>query len=1774
MARDLTIEDGETLRDSSSTIATGGKGYTFADKVAAGFLVQMLARAFPLEAALGFIAELHFETKESGRNLDDLHLVLKNSAGVARWSVSIKSNRQLSGSGFNKTLVGDLWADWRGEQGTSFDPGSDLFGLVTGTLADGPLHDWEELRQEAADTTPERFLQRIDGQRQISSAKKKIFSSLYLAENLNQAQREGTVRLAARLHVLHFNENREEGRYINQCALLVSSGSVEEGTKLWNTLCQLAADNRGTGGYFDLPKLLQRLRGTFDLVDYPDYRVDWARLDAISGDNLANVRSVLGADIHLGRASELAAILKNISEHGITFVAGESGSGKSSLVAQLAREPSRFGHILWLTPVQLSKASQNEIATSNGLRHTLPELIRSSSRTSSLLVIDALEKFEGEALSRVIELLRTISESGFTGWKVVISGHLQSWEKAQHLLHEAGTTNFVKSDLELPSISAIRSTVQNVPGIILLLFRPELQQILRNLMVLDWVLRTNLVQSLSSEPGKRIGETGLISLIWEHWIGKDRRLQRDRLLRELGEHEGEKLSGAVSVDAIKDVQLLDLLETLSNEDLVRITLPSVRFTHDLIGDWARFRALSNLDGNSIARIRSLVQIPRWNRGIRLYAQSLLEGKADLADWNKALADLDAPDAESKEALIFAADAIPLLEAAWPNLIADKGKLLNRLMDRLLFVASFPDPRLRSFVSEENAEASESWFRIPMPLYWIPALFVLSVHADDVATVALKRGAEVCTLYLRSMPAEMPGRKEAANLSIVLARELQDQVAAWPYSGRDSKAVYEAMLFGAGEYPDSVAQVALEIAGRRAEPDHAVDSRERAEEEAAAREARWRREHPEEYEQHRAAVMALPGGSYFPSRRRPPLPDGPQRPIPEGFRSAVMDWGALTTLMALRPEAAKEILLAVCLEDPDHHDDDGPIRSFGLEWWHNGFPPIYLKGPFYTFLQQSPQAALDTIVKLSNIVTEQGLRAEGIDPLKADHRERHALKFTVKDRAVYWFGNGQIYNLHRGGRLHDDVLVCALMALEKWLYDEISVSREIDSYVQYIFENATSLAFAGILVSVGLYHPALFHGCLRPLLGNIHIYECQSHAALNESSEPWRISFALRPQQEIQLAIQWNRMPHRRALLRDLVPKLLLENAETQMYLRESAAEWEKAVKPATDEKENFELFLARFKPETYVLTPRPGSIIEIRATLPEEVEQKRQASQAEAEFRLLSNGMALQARQILNSGVSLAADKLPEFFHQLQRIHQPEYPDLSEFETRTRLQSIAGGLAVLFIYHRAWLSENEDAERWCLDVLRNLRDARSEEHEGPESGGLGVNVETFLGELGVFLLQERQDDWVKRLAFDGVTGFYYHSTRQSMARAYLCREGLGETFDELISVVLLWSALRRGVTRKTGRYTQRPILPSYKSALYARFLDGWLKRRPVTVAMAARLGSNLVERIERLDPSEIARRQWERQRKAFEKKDRDRDASRDMAQIDYEVIVAGFCFLSLELTSGEPADRRRATGYIRQLFDLEVATLPILEGDDEGREVGGTPYEFDRWILDLAAELLATVTLQDQARAIYEPVLRRGPAAHYWTRDFLESCFTSALPRMADHALFAEIWRGMVDYTFSLPAWVGRRPGIWFHAESLSVDLMGLRTEAVKVFGRKEYADLARTLAPTFKRWGDQWLKYARVAAWFANYLSTESGGALLLPGIQQLSEVVGSFSESDWEEGGLALSLTSALAAGWRHASSEITADAALRKAFLRILMELCSRSVAEAIHLGDRISHIIPVG
>src|SRR6266568_2177376 len=75
----------KAIRKRASVKSTGGGGFTFADKVGAHFLVELLRAGAPLGAGEGQIVELHFETSESGWLLDDQLLVLRNGENESRF---------------------------------------------------------------------------------------------------------------------------------------------------------------------------------------------------------------------------------------------------------------------------------------------------------------------------------------------------------------------------------------------------------------------------------------------------------------------------------------------------------------------------------------------------------------------------------------------------------------------------------------------------------------------------------------------------------------------------------------------------------------------------------------------------------------------------------------------------------------------------------------------------------------------------------------------------------------------------------------------------------------------------------------------------------------------------------------------------------------------------------------------------------------------------------------------------------------------------------------------------------------------------------------------------------------------------------------------------------------------------------------------------------------------------------------------------------------------------------------------------------------------------------------------------------------------------------------------------------------------------------------------------------------------------------------------------------------------------------------------------------
>ena len=84
-------------------------------------------------------------------------------------------------------------------------------------------------------------------------------------------------------------------------------------------------------------------------------------------------------------------------------------------------------------------------------------------------------------------------------------------------------------------------------------------------------------------------------------------------------------------------------------------------------------------------------------------------------------------------------------------------------------------------------------------------------------------------------------------------------------------------------------------------------------------------------------------------------------------------------------------------------------------------------------------------------------------------------------------------------------------------------------------------------------------------------------------------------------------------------------------------------------------------------------------------------------------------------------------------------------------------------------------------------------------------------------------------------------------------------------------------------------------------------------------------------------------------------------------------------------------------------------------------------------------------------------------------------------------------------------------AESVVVDLMGLREAQTTVLGRAKYSGLVTAMTPTYERWANEWLKFGSVATWFARFLATESGQVLLERGTKQVAVVVPSIQRRDW---------------------------------------------------------------
>jgi ABC-type transport system involved in cytochrome bd biosynthesis fused ATPase/permease subunit len=161
---------------------------------------------------------------------------------------------------------------------------------------------------------------------------------------------------------------------------------------LWQRLQRIAKSNR-PGGKLTLPELIEELRPEFNLKDYPDHQSAWQTLERLSEENRCTVRGVIGPEIRFSFDEQQEEIKNELLKSGAVAVLGESGAGKSSLIATILGQSEEYDRILWFRIGQLAVSSQFDLARSLQLQHDHPALIRQSTAARSVLIVDGFDQF-------------------------------------------------------------------------------------------------------------------------------------------------------------------------------------------------------------------------------------------------------------------------------------------------------------------------------------------------------------------------------------------------------------------------------------------------------------------------------------------------------------------------------------------------------------------------------------------------------------------------------------------------------------------------------------------------------------------------------------------------------------------------------------------------------------------------------------------------------------------------------------------------------------------------------------------------------------------------------------------------------------------------------------------------------------------------------------------------------------------------------------------------------------------------------------------------------------------------------------------------------------------------------------------------------------------------------------------------------------------------------------------------------------------------------------
>lgn len=1738
-----------TRRAPATLRSMSGAGFEFEDLICAWQLVKALSGE-PAPGIGGVVTQVQAQVSTLGWRIDDLLLTAQATGASRRLAISAKGNLQVTATGLPADFVTRAWEQWRDPQGP-LNRAADGLALVT--LGTHQAFDpaWREVKNACSGTDTALALSRIRSNTRQSG----VFDSV---QTPGRASDEETIELIRRLHVLptdlQFAHSENETQAIAQCRRLLASGRDDEAQAFWQRLINVAKEVRLRRGTITVQDVLCLLRGQFGLRHHPDFERDWETLSNITADHKARTETELPSGYAVPRTAEKASLQTAVADNLITVVFGESGSGKSALVKSMLDGAYPSWNQVWFGPEDLKTALSAARRSALPLTHELSLVLNATVKPQNVLVIDSAERIEASEFVVVRQLLQTIlpndGEGAERSWRVVIVTQTQSWVQGEETILGRRKAHLV--EVEALKDEAVKLALLPSPTLGWLVAHDETIAALTNLRTLAWVIQAGA--ALGSNAGGLASHTAIADRLWKYWT-KDR-ADVQALMMRLAQRDASfersfALTDLEAADTATFTQRPEELPLRLNERTNRI-----EFEHDLAADWARFQSLKQI-WTDTSQWAALAGNPLWTNALRMLGQFLLRQPAENATaWDVAVGAAEAAKNELAgdillDALCLDPDAERFLTERVDFLFSNGAKHLTRLLLRFHHIATVPTGGGMG-LSAAVGLYMEAQYRSIAFGRWPPVLRFLIAQRKRLAGLVSSALAKVFETWLTKTPRTlsngnlMPFRLEIADMALAMARTVQVEKGHGVMYLTHEPLLYTAPLAGAADLPE-VGNWALELAGRR---EVVADVKRRIVEvqQQEAKEHAERLKADAEYKARHEMRKQIPPSIGSFRERLPPWPLGASHKVDRDFRTACIRHNGIQSLMRARPELAGEILLALIIEDQPEREygADRFETDLGLDYPEDAYPTAFWKSPFFPFFQWAPKTALTSLIALVNFCTERWVAEvmkgrtvapPGVTLQFADGSEKSFLG--------WWqvFGWPQSNDSMRNGNLF-----CALDALERWLTMRLDAGEDITADIERILGEGNSAALVSVLLNVAKYRPSLLTGPLAALLTFPSLFYWDSVRVEQVGYNFIPSSWIQGGEAMFNFARDWTLAPHRQRKFLDVVVELLKADDGVARHLQALLPTW---VLPE-DPKEalEFKMLFAALDRANYqtVTDPTTGAQAQ-RLVYPDELRLEVQSWQTDSAPALAYLLVPNQCEQRLLGSQPLTDDEAAYLFNLLQECGAGAEGEDEDAKLRCRFAA-AGTLVAL---GGAWLSQNPEAQKHALGVVRAGVAAvasTGEEIRGQRMGGLRDELKfVAYAVMHLWLADgDRVQEWetaVLRLLTSGDTP----AAAVVVKVAHANRGQLGTAWWRLLQAGLFWSGLillapRHGDSDDTERVWRVWLERLRRFPL--RGLNATPDDLDLKRVVAGRERLDLQRRMRLYVAGDHA---WRR------KPERERGGS-----LDDHFLGVLFTWL---IEGDGIGDRDLDTSLALRIWDYDATRAKAREKRQQGEY--GLPSQSLGYDILLKLGALSIAAPEGEDRAVWEPVLSHGPAAHYALQHFIRGLFLR-LGKGDDPVAFERVWRANVEYGLA-DNW--SQPGLWFYGERLICDLLGFGNEDAL---SRLNPGAALRMKDVYECWATAHLaRDEECVTRFCHFLTTNFGAPLRLDGLRWVAAVLKEREPSGrWYREGTGDALVELVATALSSDAQALSQHSQSRQALVEIAAALAAMNISTALTLQERIKQL----